>query len=288
MAALEQLVATVLDRPAPAPVAAMAENLRAGRNGVAAILAYGSCLRGVSASDTLIDLYVLVDRDEDVSPSRLARLGARLVPPNVYYAQHAWDGDILRCKYAVTTLAAFTRRMRRDVSNPYFWARFSQPAALAYAASEESRQLTIAAVATAIETMFAAGLSTAPACLDALTIWQRGFAETYRTELRPEASGRAGEIVAANAQFYRDAARLLEGTSPLSHSWPRVRLMGRLLSLLRLGKAAFTFEGGADYAAWKIERHTGRKITVTDWQRRHPFLAGLLMLPALLRTGALQ
>ena len=53
-------------------------------------------------------------------------------------------------------------------------------------------------------------------------------------------------------------------------------------------KAAFTFEGGADYAAFKIERHTGRKIEVTPWQRRHPLLAGLLMLPKLLRSRALR
>src|SRR5437667_8012566 len=133
MTPLEQLAASVLDRPAPAAVVAMAEHLRAGQSGVAAILAYGSCLRGVAVSDTLIDLCILVERNADVSEIRLARLGARLVPPNVYYAQHAWDGEILRCKYAVMTLEAFARRMRRDVGNPYFWARFSQPSALIYA-----------------------------------------------------------------------------------------------------------------------------------------------------------
>ena len=39
-------------------------------------------------------------------------------------------------------------------------------------------------------------------------IWARGFAETYRTELRPEASGRAREIVTANADFYDRMADL--------------------------------------------------------------------------------
>jgi hypothetical protein len=287
MTPLEQLAAAALDQPPPPAVAALAEYLRAARSGTAAILAYGSCLRGVAASDTLIDLYILVGRDEDLSANPFARLGARLAPPNVYYAQHAWNGDILRCKYAVMTLGTFARRMRRDVGNPYFWARFSQPAALVYSADDEARRTVVAAVATAIDAMFAA--SRAPAlAADALAIWQHGFAQTYRTELRPEGSARAGEIVAANAPFYREAARLLDGALPLSLSWRRERLLGKLLSLIRLAKAAFTFEGGADYAAWKIERHTGRKITVTGWQRRHPFLAGLMMLPALLRSRALH
>src|SRR5207248_8663215 len=136
-----------------------------------------------------------------------------------------------RSKYAVMTPAAFAGRMRRNVSNPYFWARFSQPSALVYAASESARQVATGAIAAAIETMFAASLATAPAQADALTIWREGFAQTYRTELRPETSARAGEIVTANAAFYRDAARLLEKTRPLPLSWPRIRILGKLLSL---------------------------------------------------------
>jgi hypothetical protein len=61
-----------------------------------------------------------------------------------------------------------------------------------------------------------------------------------------------------------------------------------LLSVARLLKAAFTFQGGADYAAWKIERHSGVKIQVTDWQRRHPILASITLLPKLLKKGALK
>src|SRR5262245_32837261 len=132
MSPLEELAASVLGQPAPEAVVTMAEHLRRTRTGIVAILAYGSCMRGFLLADTLIDLYVLVERDEDVSANPLARLGARLVPPNVYFAQHACHGEILRAKYAVMTLRAFARCMRRDVTNPYFWARFSQPSVLVY------------------------------------------------------------------------------------------------------------------------------------------------------------
>ncbi len=69
---------------------------------------------------------------------------------------------------------------------------------------------------------------------------------------------------------------------------PCAGLTGKGWSVLRLIKAAFTFQGGADYIAWKIERHSGEKIILTDWQRRHPIIAGLLLLPALLRKGAIR
>ena len=46
--------------------------------------------------------------------------------------------------------------------------------------------------------------------------------------------------------------------------------------------------GGADYIVWKIERHSGEKIVLSPWQRRHPLLAAPLLLPRLLRRGAIR
>ena len=60
------------------------------------------------------------------------------------------------------------------------------------------------------------------------------------------------------------------------------------LTATRLIKASFTFAGGADYLVWKIARHTGHKITLTAWQRRHPVIAGLILLPRLLRRGTVK
>jgi hypothetical protein len=60
------------------------------------------------------------------------------------------------------------------------------------------------------------------------------------------------------------------------------------LNLARLAKAAFTFSGGVDYIAWKIERHSGHKIEVTPFQRRHPLLAAGPALWRLWRQGVLR
>jgi hypothetical protein len=55
--------------------------------------------------------------------------------------------------------------------------------------------------------------------------------------------------------------------------WNRRRRFGKPLNLLRLLKAATTFEGAARYAAWKLERHTGVAVRLTPWRERHPVLA---------------
>ena len=62
----------------------------------------------------------------------------------------------------------------------------------------------------------------------------------------------------------------------------------RLYSFARLAKASLTFAGGAEYIAWKINRHAGTDIQLKPWQRRHPLLAGLSLLPRLLKSGAVR
>jgi hypothetical protein len=59
----------------------------------------------------------------------------------------------------------------------------------------------------------------------------------------------------------------------LQAAWRLRRRVGRPLNYARLVKAAFTFDGAARYAAWKIERHTGMPVALTPWRERHPLLA---------------
>ena len=266
----------------------MADFLRAKLgNGVAAILAYGSCLRGVAATDSLIDLYVLTGSFPQCRSPRHAQSACHFVPPNVYYAECPFDGVTLRCKYAMLPLDLFAHWMAPETSNPYFWARFAQPSALVYAADGAARSAIIAAIAQALRTAFANAQGTARDG-NALKIWQRLFENTYRTELRSERSGRANDLLLADRDYYEVAAALALGAPAISANWPVRRVAGRAWSVARLVKAAFTFSGGADYLAWKIERHSGHKIHLSDWQRRHPILASLTLLPKLLRKGAVR
>src|SRR5688572_18357856 len=94
-----QKIASELQTPVPVGIRAMAHAIvqRLGP-GVAAVLAYGSCIRDVGLDESLIDLYVLTRRLEDVSSRWLARMACRVLPPNVYYAECSHAGRMLRSK----------------------------------------------------------------------------------------------------------------------------------------------------------------------------------------------
>lgn len=289
---LESIVDDWLRKPVPEPVRAMADAVRRERaNGVLAVLAYGSSLRGTNPAETLIDLYVLTRTPRDASGSLLGRWGCRLVPPNVHYLETTAGRQVLRSKYAVLCLDAFERRCGAETRNPYFWARFSQPCRLVHAADDEVRRRVAKACADAVRTMLAEASRERAAGEDPLALWAAGFAQTYRTELRPEGPERARAIVEANRDYYQAVtqAALREGLPELHRPpWALRRLSGKALSVARLLKAAFTFQGGADYLAWKISRHSGVPVALKPWQRRHPVLGAIALLPGLIRKGAVR
>ncbi len=254
---------------------------------VDSILVYGSVLRGADASETLIDFYVVVHNPQGMSSSKFGRFFGNLLPPNVYFIQKEEQGRVLRCKCTVVTYEAFAHWVAQDTRNPYFWARFSQPSALVYARDTVARLRARQLVSQAIRTAYGYAVGVSPIS-DPISRWKALYRETYRTELRPESVSRAAEIVDKNISYYAAVADTVADQVPLVNHWPLARLEGKFLSVFRLCKAAFTFQGGADYAVWKIERHTGEKIELQEWQRKHPIVAGLLLLPRLMRKRVIR
>jgi hypothetical protein len=283
-AALQSILASRLKEAAPDAVTAMADHVRGRHQEACAVLAYGSALRDSQPADTLIDLYVLTENFKGVSVNPFSRLGCRLVPPNVYYVQMAHQGQTYRAKYAALPLAQLETKVRSTVSNPYFWARFAQPMRLVWCKDKEAEKQVLKIAATACATACSnAGQATSPS-----QQWANLFRETYRTEFRPESADRAAALVDADRKYYESISTALKHVEPVKANWPLRRMAGKTLSVIRLIKASFTFQGGADYIAWKIKRHSGVEIQVTDFHRRHPLLAGLLLLPQLLRKGAVR
>jgi hypothetical protein len=136
-----------------------------------------------------------------------------------------------------------------------------------------------------------------PAQGSLLTLWQQSLSLSYATELRTERAGRAQELANSSQSFY--AALTQHHASDLGFSfslytqdaelhyrsqigatkrwlatmaWALRRGQGKFLSILRLIKALFTFEGGLDYIAWKLERHSGEEIPIPDAVRRAPLI----------------
>ncbi len=132
--------------------------------------------------------------------------------------------------------------MKPRTRNPYFWARFSQPSALVYAADAASRERVVAALADAVTTMYGVALALRlPAAR--LRMFGAGFEETYSTELRPEADQRAGQIVAANSSFYAEAACLIGRPEVPTVSLAATAAPRQVSSVTRLIKAALHLRG---------------------------------------------
>ena len=71
--------------------------------------------------------------------------------------------------------------------------------------------------------------------------------------------------------------------------WRAMRAVSRATGLARLFKTAFTFGDWVPYVLWKLERHAGHEIQLTERQRRHPLIfAWPIILPLILRRNLRQ
>jgi hypothetical protein len=308
--ALQAFIVDELDRAAPAAVIALADCLaRRGGTAVAAVLYYGSTLRA-DALDGMLDFYVLLDNAGAWPGSVLTKLANRLLPPNVGYLEFTHQGQALRAKYAVMSRTQFQRRVRMQSLDTTIWARFCQPVLCVWSRADADRAAVAGLVSEAAVTAARWAVALGPAAALPEDYWRALFARTYAAELRVEKSGRPQDIVGTATERYRkllplalDAAHIRFDTQALGLLTPAVDLrqrhaarrkwalrqrLGRPLNIVRLLKAAFTFEGAMDYVVWKIERHRGVRMELSPWQRRHPLLAAPALYWKLRRRGILR
>jgi hypothetical protein len=246
---IEALVRSELLEPSDARVASFAEAIAARYGDAArAVLFYGSCLRESQLDGLMLDFYLIVsDYRAAYGPGWYA-FANQLLPPNVFPFQH----DGLAAKYAVLSEADFFERCGPEAGDVSVWARFAQPARIAWSADEDARDTVIAAVARAAPTLLAYARGVAPHA-EPLALWREGFTRTYGSELRAERDDRPAKIVAQDPQRYRAFAEaaLADGLPLLpcaaDVAWSRFKRRGKRLSVLRLLKALTTFSGGADY-----------------------------------------
>lgn len=283
MSDLSALIEAELASAAPEAVVELARAL-ADPQRDAAILYYGSTLRTGDLTG-ILDFYRLTR-----GPHRrgLHGLVERVLWPEVSYHEVETSAGRLRAKVATLPMATFRRAAAGQTMDTTIWARFVQPVQRVWAAgpgeAQEAAQAVSAAVATA--SRFAAALG--PETGSAEAYWLALFRRTYAAEFRMETTSRADTVVAPFAARYAAILPLAwraagvafepagEGLRPVKAGlpgWTLPNLLGKPLNVARILKAAFTFDGAARYAAYKVERHTGVEIAVTPWRERHPFLA---------------
>ncbi|RJS92218.1 hypothetical protein [Salinisphaera sp. Q1T1-3] len=277
---------------------------------VSGIIFYGSCLRSGRIHDGLVDLYVVVDNYRAAHDRPISALANRLVPPNVYYLEADGAQGLLRCKYAVIDEAELARGCTTALLSS-IWGRFAQPVAIVTTRDADTRTRFRAHLGRAVATLLDECL---PALSDTARAPAEAFAEalalSYSGELRTEDSRRSTTVIDTDRAEY--ARRLHAARGHLAFDteidstgrfrcypsmaqkrraarrWRIRRPLGRALSVARLSKACFTFGNAVDYGAWKLARHTGVEIEVTDRLRRHPLIYGWPVLWRLYRRGLLR
>ncbi len=270
---------------------------------VRAVLYYGSCLQTGRETDGLLDLYILVDDYLGAYGNPALSFLNWLLPPNVFYMEvRLGEKQVIRAKYSVISLADFLEKTSEKAFHSYFWGRFSQPAAVVYCSERRVKRVLEHALARSVITFLKRTVPCIGPEFTARQLWLTGLGLSYRAEIRPEKTRRLavywqmqglvleGVTRAAlpvlpfeirliqkdGQQIYHSA--IPERTRRLcSFSWLIRTVQGKILSVLRLLKAAFTFRGGVDYAVWKIKRHSGVDIEVSPFLRRHPVLAMVVL-----------
>jgi hypothetical protein len=307
MLSLTQLVAEELAVPVQSGVCDFAAHIAAQYGDAArAVLFYGSCLRSEQLLGEMLDFYLIVsDYDAAYGKSWLATWNRRL-PPNVFPFQH----DGLIAKVAVLSESDFHDLNRPAASAVSVWARFAQPSRLVWCADDRAQHAAVIAISGAAPTLLNAALAFVERPVDVLDLWQSGFQMTYGAELRAERKDRPSSVIAFDPERYRrfgiaalghtHIANEMRGDKVLllsdvdgriaqeKNRWPSLRRRGKLLTIARLAKAAFTYAGGIDYLAWKINRHAGTQIIIRPWQRKWPLVAALFLVPKLWAKGAVR
>ena len=278
---LADRIAATLDRPVRDEVAAFARRLGEEAGGVA-VLFYGSNLR-TGSLEGVLDFYVLLP-----GPQR------ERIWPRVSYREWDHSGIRLRAKIATMSLAQFAQAAGGTSRDTTIWARFVQPSTRAWHADETARSAVLDALGLAARTAARLAAAVGPDSGSADDYWRALFRATYAAEFRVEKPGRENAILEVNAAHFdgllplawqadgigyaRDGTTLcpslaLDERNRVLRWWRRRARLGKPLNLLRLAKATTTFDGAADYAAWKLHRHTGITLEVTPFRSRYPLLA---------------
>jgi len=214
---------------------------------------------------------------------------------------------------------SFDRATRRSAWHPYVWARFTQPTRLLGCRDQASRRFFEDALTRAISTFVGTLFCQLPdqgglLRFSLAAFWREAFRSTYDSERRPESEASIRTLYDADADRYDRVAQeaflhlcasgefdefsvhpqaLAITVSPgrlrtLRTRWRLMRAWSRTLGLARLLKTTFTFGDWVPYVLWKMERHTGEKIVLSERQRRHPLIFGWPIILPLLTQRSLR
>lgn len=295
-------------------LATLAAHLR-HRHGSAvnAVLFYGSCLRNQNPFDGIVDLYLIADSYTAVYPSKFRAFINWLLPPNVFYEELEVGERVLRVKYNVLSSSDLRRGLSGRWLHSYLWGRFCQPVEILWSRGESTTKNIEDCLRQSVKTFLDRVLPKAAPSGTVMDLWVHGLRLSYSAELRSEGPVRAQTLVDYAPDHYIAVSKtaaptlryplLITGAGDTARytveipawsrqisrwGWVARRAHGKMLSVARLFKSLFTFEGGLDYAAWKLGRHSGQVIEIPDRVRRYPLIFVWGLLWKLYRDGIIR
>lgn len=248
-----------------------------------AVVFYGSCMRTKEYQNALLDFYVVVNNYRSAYQGRWYAVLNKVLPPNVFFAKAKVNNITYQAKFAVISQADLQKRTALSAFHPYFWARFMQPIAIVYSRTEEDIDWLCEVQKQAAMTFYSKTYPLLEGHVSSRNFWENGLRLTYATELRAESAQRAQVLYDADSAFYDYYSQHLfamkdhfnqqaQANNLFRLQWKLRIIYGKYISILRLLKATQTFVGGVDYIAWKIHRHTGDEIKVSNNLRKYPWL----------------
>jgi hypothetical protein len=280
---------------------------------IQAILFYGSCFRKGDDADGIVDMYLLVNGYRRTYRRSDYAFLNKLLPPNVFYLKVPYEGRMHHAKYAVFSFGDFQRGTSMRWFQSYLWGRLAQPVGLVYARNNQVKALVHNALARAVITFITRMLPVMPSQFTARDLWCTGLGRSYGAELRAERSNQLVDLFDAEPHYYEELTRTAMGVVPFSvraihnthragyrtqipaltrlscrFAWTVRGVQGKVLSILRLFKGLFTFQGGLNYILWKIERHSGINVQLEPRLRRVPVVGVWVLFWRLYRRGAFR
>jgi hypothetical protein len=258
----------------------------------------------------------LVDAGHHRRPAWLLTLFARVLPPNITAFDPGEGVPLAKC--AIVSREHFLRALQPGAPDHFLKGRMVQAVAVLWSRSDETHQQVERALQNARDGVIR---WVAPHVADEGPFRPDQFAlrmleVSYRGEVRPESGDRVRQVFEAQRRYLVDlyarvlaraaergdvaavppnrgggaddedgvsrTYRLAEAPGPGRRLALRLYFMrSKVRATLRWFKHVITFNDWLTYVQRKVERRTGRQMTITPWERRLPLL---LLWPKAIRV----